>query len=75
MAGKEELAVNGGPKAIPLPLKGRFHFGKEEKEAAVRLFDRCIETGDAISYNGPETTIIMVKLSGRSHLRTRRNIF
>ena len=54
MAGKEELAVNGGPKAIPFPLKGRFHFGQEEKEAAMRLFDRCIETGEAISYSGPE---------------------
>ena len=43
MAGKEELAVNGGPKAIPLPLKGRFHFGKEEKEAAMRLFIKKIK--------------------------------
>ena len=54
MAGNEKLAVNGGPKAVAAPLKGRFHFGKEEKEAAMRLFDQCIATGNAISYNGPE---------------------
>ena len=54
MADIEKLAINGGPKAIATPLKNRFHFGKEEKEAAMRLFDDSIETGNAISYNGPE---------------------
>ena len=51
---KTQLAINGGPKAVPTPMKGRFHFGREEKEAAVRLFDQSIESGNAISYNGPE---------------------
>lgn len=54
MADIEKLAINGGPKAIATPLKARFHFGKEEKEAAMRLFDNSIETGNAIGYNGPE---------------------
>ncbi len=54
MPGGEKLAINGGPKAVPAPMKGRFHFGREEKEAAMRLFDACIESGNAIPYNGPE---------------------
>ncbi len=54
MSGTDKLAINGGPKAVTAPMKGRFHFGKEEKEAAIRLFDQSIETGNAIPYNGPE---------------------
>ena len=53
MSNIEKLAVNGGPKAVGT-LKPRFHFGVEEKEAAMRLFDRSIETGNAFGYNGPE---------------------
>jgi len=48
-----QLAVNGGPKAVP-SLPARFHFGAEEKAAADRLFDQAIETGNAIGYNGAE---------------------
>lgn len=48
-----ELAINGGPQACP-GLPARFHFGKEEKAAADALFDKCIATGNAIGYNGPE---------------------
>ena len=54
MAGNDKLAINGGPKAVATPMKGRFHFGREEKEAAMRLFDQSIESGNAIPYNGPE---------------------
>lgn len=53
MSNKEKLAVNGGEKAVGA-LKNRFHFGIEEKEAAMRLFDQSIETGNAFGYNGPE---------------------
>ena len=48
-----QLAINGGEKAAA-GLPNRFHFGKEEKAAADALFDRCIETGNAIGYNGPQ---------------------
>ena len=54
MSNTEQLAINGGPKAVPGPLKSRFHFGVEEKEAAMRLFDASIESGNAFGYNGPE---------------------
>ena len=50
---KDQLAINGGEKAAA-DLPNRFHFGKEEKAAADALFDRCIETGNAIGYNGPQ---------------------
>ena len=53
MSNKEKLAVNGGNKAVGA-LKPRFHFGAEEKEAAMRLFDKSIESGNAFGYNGPE---------------------
>ena len=53
MADKEKLAINGGEKAVG-KLKARFHFGVEEKEAAMRLFDKSIETGNAFGYNGAE---------------------
>lgn len=53
MGAKEQLAINGGEKAVT-QLKARFHFGVEEKEAAMRLFDKSIETGNAFGYNGPE---------------------
>ena len=54
MSNTEQLAINGGPKAVAGPLKSRFHFGIEEKEAAMRLFDASIESGNAFGYNGPE---------------------
>ncbi|MBR2358384.1 MAG: DegT/DnrJ/EryC1/StrS family aminotransferase [Lentisphaeria bacterium] len=50
---KSKLAINGGSKAVD-SLPKRFHFGKEEKAAADALFDRCIETGNAIGYNGAQ---------------------
>ena len=53
MSEKEKLAINGGTKAVGA-LKARFHFGVEEKEAAMRLFDNSIATGEAFGYNGPE---------------------
>ena len=53
MSEKEKLAINGGEKAVGA-LKARFHFGVEEKEAAMRLFDAAIATGEAFGYNGPE---------------------
>lgn len=54
MSGKlEKLAINGGTKTIE-KMPARFHFGKEEKEAADKVFDRCIETGKATGYNGIE---------------------
>ena len=53
MSAREQLAVNGGPKAVT-ELKARFHFGCEEKEAAVRLFDNAISSGMPFGYSGAE---------------------
>jgi len=50
----KKLAINGGSKAVDIPLKNRFHFGAEEKAAADALFDESIRTGNAFGYNGPE---------------------
>ena len=55
MSAREQLAVNGGPKAVT-ELKARFHFGCEEKEAAVRLFDNAISSGMPFGYSGAEET-------------------
>ena len=53
MSDKETLAINGGTKAVGA-LKARFHFGVEEKEAAMQLFDKSIATGEPFGYNGAE---------------------
>jgi perosamine synthetase len=49
-----QLAIDGGPKAFDRPFPARHLFGEEEKRAAMALFDRSIETGEPIGYNGPE---------------------
>lgn len=49
---QNELAMNGGSKAVSEPLPNRFHFGKEEKEAIDALFHEAMETGQAPGYNG-----------------------
>jgi len=50
----DSLAVNGGPKTRTAPWPHRRLFGDAEKQAAVALFDRAIEQGEAFGYNGPE---------------------
>lgn len=52
-----ELAINGGSKTIEYEFQARSHFGKEEKDAANKIFDKCIETGKATGYNGGEEEI------------------
>ena len=59
MADKDKLAINGGEKAVG-QLKARFHFGVEEKEAAMRLFDRSIETLLKKGYRIKETESVRV---------------
>ncbi len=54
MSAKENLAVNGGAKFKTDPWPSRGHFGIEEKEAAVKLFDASIASGNAFGYNGVE---------------------
>ena len=49
----KDLAVNGGPRAIP-KLPDRFHCGEAEKAAVVDLFDRYSAKGGVPGYNGPE---------------------
>jgi dTDP-4-amino-4,6-dideoxygalactose transaminase len=50
----DSLAINGGPKTRTAPWPPRRLFGEAEKQAAVALFDRAIEQGEAFGYNGPE---------------------
>jgi dTDP-4-amino-4,6-dideoxygalactose transaminase len=50
----KNLAINGGAKAIPTPLPTRGHFGKEEKLAAMAIFDESIASGNAFGYNGEQ---------------------
>ena len=47
----EDLAIDGGPPAIDIPLPPRGHFGEDEKAAAMELFDRAIATGTPFGYN------------------------
>ncbi|MDD4181874.1 MAG: DegT/DnrJ/EryC1/StrS family aminotransferase [Victivallaceae bacterium] len=54
MSKMKELAVNGGKKAIDFAMKGREQFDQAEREAALRLFDASISSGNAFGYNGPE---------------------
>jgi dTDP-4-amino-4,6-dideoxygalactose transaminase len=54
MSRKDNLAVNGGPKTIASPLKNRFHFGKEERAAAMTLFEEAEKSGSPFGYNGPQ---------------------
>ena len=51
---KENLAINGGSKLRTEEWGGRGHFGVEEKEAAMQLFDKSIASGHAFGYNGTE---------------------
>jgi perosamine synthetase len=50
----EQLVINGGPSTFERSFPPRHLFGLEEKQAVVALFDRAIETGQAIGYNGEE---------------------
>jgi len=52
----KSLAVNGGPKAVSVPLCPRRHFGLEEKAAVNRVIDAAIEAGAAPGYGGTEET-------------------
>lgn len=50
----ETLAENGGQPVRSGPLPARALWGKEEKDAAMRMFDEAIESGGVIGYSGPE---------------------
>ena len=50
----DQLAVNGGQKVRTDPWPHRRLFGEEEKQAAIALFDKCIENGEAFGYEGDE---------------------
>ena len=49
-----KLAVDGGAPVRSAPWPRRCLFGMEEKQAAIDVFDRAIEAGEAFGYNGPE---------------------
>ena len=50
------LALHGGPKVRQAPWPGRQTVGTEEKQAAEKLFDQAIDSGNPFGYNGPEET-------------------
>lgn len=52
------LAINGGEKAIKTPFPARHHFGAEEKAACNRVIDEAIEKGVAPGYNGPDRGLL-----------------
>lgn len=51
-----KLAINGGKPAIKTPLPPRKHFGIEEKNAAMAMFDAAISSGTPFGYNGEQET-------------------
>ena len=53
---RETLAIDGGPLACPDSWPARRLFDEEEKRAAMALFDRALETGEAFGYSGEEET-------------------
>ncbi|MCX6984525.1 MAG: DegT/DnrJ/EryC1/StrS family aminotransferase [Lentisphaerae bacterium] len=50
----KKLAVSGGEKAIPAPMKGRNNIGDEERTAVLALIDESIKSGNMFGYNGAE---------------------
>lgn len=52
------LAINGGAKAIKETLAARHHFGAEEKAACNRVMDEAIAKGVAPGYNGPDRGLL-----------------
>ena len=50
----DKLAIDGGAPIRTAPWPARYLFGEEEKAAAMALFDRAIESGQAFGYNGEE---------------------
>lgn len=54
MAQDKQLAINGGEKAIPFTMKGRYNFGEEERAAVLALMDETIKSGKMFGYNGPQ---------------------
>jgi perosamine synthetase len=49
-----KLAIDGGTPVRATPMPARHLFGEEEKQAAVRLFDECLRTGQVFGYGGAE---------------------
>src|SRR5262245_46253062 len=51
---KKRPVVHGGPRARVLPWPTRRHYDKREIQAVLRLLNREITVGGAVTYNGPE---------------------
>ncbi|NLX05210.1 MAG: hypothetical protein GXY33_08705, partial [Phycisphaerae bacterium] len=47
------LAIDGGQPVRTQPMPSRCLIGQEEKQAAMRLFDEAIASGQPFGYNGP----------------------
>ena len=52
------LAIDGGEKVRNEPFPARHLFGKEERDAALALFDAAVKSGHAIGYNGAEDRLM-----------------
>ena len=55
---QQNLALNGGEKAIKTPFPARHHFGEEEKAACNRVLDEAIAKGTAPGYGGPDRELL-----------------
>ncbi|QSH41202.1 DegT/DnrJ/EryC1/StrS family aminotransferase [Lentisphaerota bacterium ZTH] len=58
MTSREALAVNGGDKLIQDSFPNRGHFGREEKAAAMKLFDKAVESGTPFGYSGEQEDLL-----------------
>ena len=52
MSKESDLAINGGKPVRDKPLPTRSLIGQEEKDAAMKVFDEAIESGQAFGYGG-----------------------
>ena len=56
MSDISKLAINGGEPVIKNPMPPRKHFGIEEKNAAMAMFDAAISSGTPFGYSGEQET-------------------
>lgn len=50
---REKLAIDGGVPVRSEPMPARALISKEEKAAAMKVFDQSLLSGEAFGYNGP----------------------
>lgn len=51
---REELAINGGEKAMTGTMRGRYSFGADERAAVLALMDETVKSGNMFGYQGAQ---------------------